>query len=479
MRDIKITILLFLTFGFIACNSNVKKENNKKEIVETKLNSQKYFSKIWQNFPLKSTPLIDTTNFDNIKEIKEFNTEEIKILKLNKVYPEIEKESSNFKVYPSYKLELSDQYYTLILNIYKGEHELESVLVNYSKDEKITSYKVISYDEIAEGWSRKHSEINNNVITIIDEFYGDNKKINTTKFHINRNGEINQIKTKFNSNLKPEKLILLNQIYTDTIEFLAYNDDGDYSLLSGKKNGIDISIVYNWERYNNEKYNFIYGDIIKIKWKMDSIFYAGNGETLDFKETGIDAERVIPDNKQVQFLWRAEKFDEKLNQSFNSIFINKPFSNSISNQEKAALGYVATFIGNECWWDGKANENRSNLKCEILTALDLGYQCSDKHLNFLRKWFSKDAVALKKLESCRTMPYTATVQTTFDEITIFTDKDNKIITVNYKVLGMNIRESKNWSWAQTDTFKYDLENITLINSQKSELTKENIEINEK
>lgn len=60
----------------------------------------------------------------------------------------------------------------------------------------------------------------------------------------------------------------------------------------GKKKGKSVSLVYNWEWYNNEKLNFNHNDFIKVTWKMDSIFIAGDGETLDFKERAIDAEIV-------------------------------------------------------------------------------------------------------------------------------------------------------------------------------------------
>lgn len=283
----------------------------------------------------------------------------------------------------------------------------------------------------------------------------------------------NETKTKISSNLKPYESILLNQVYTDTILFSVYDDNGDYFLLNGKKNRNDVSLIYNWEWTTNEKYNFKYGDRIKVKWKMQRFVNAGDEEVVDFREKAIDAEKIPSENKEVKFLWRGNKFNQEANQEVNSIVINEPFCNSISNQEKAALGYIATFIGNECWWDGKKpNKNRSNLKCKILTALDLGYQCSDKHLGFLQSWFSKDTVALKKLERCRTMPYTATIQTTFNEITLFTNKGNKTITVNYKAYNINVRESSRKTWTQTDIFKYDLENITLISSKKSELKEE-------
>ena len=300
MTNIKITILLFLTSGFIACNSNAKTENNKEISVETNHYTPKKINEIVQLIPLKNLPIIDTTNFDNIIKLKEFNAEEIKLLQLNKIYPEIEKKGTGFKIYPAYKLELSDQYFTLIVNIFKGEHELESVLINYEKDEKLTSFKIIAYDEIAEGWSRKFSKIENNIITIIDEFYGDNIQIDTTKFHINRFGEINPIETSFSSNLRINKSILLNHFYTDTIEFTAYNDNGDYFTLEGKKREIHVSLIYNWEEHNDNQYDFKHGDFIKIKWKMDSIYIAGDGETLDFSERAIDAERILLENIPVK-----------------------------------------------------------------------------------------------------------------------------------------------------------------------------------
>jgi len=45
----------------------------------------------------------------------------------------------------------------------------------------------------------------------------------------------------------------------------------------------------------------------------------------------------------------------------------------MTDQEKAAIGYVYTSIGNECWWDAEANDDRSNLDCKIITALGLVY----------------------------------------------------------------------------------------------------------
>ncbi|MFA7133043.1 MAG: hypothetical protein WC108_07065, partial [Bacteroidales bacterium] len=137
---------------------------------------------------------------------------------------------------------------------------------------------------------------------------------------------------------------------------------------------------------------------------------------------------------------------------------------TLTDQERAALGYVATFIGNECDWDGDTKEDRSNLKCKILSALKLGYQCSDTHLGFLRQWFKNDKKSLKELEDCSEIPSTATIQDYFDEINLKV-KDNEI-TISFKATGYDVREEESWNWEETDYFIFENDNIQLIKKDK-------------
>ncbi len=283
----------------MACDFNVNTEKRNKPV---KSNPQKNINALIEQISFKNLPIIDSTNFDNIVKVKEFTKEEIKLLQLNKIYPDIDKKNNKLKFQPSYKINLGD-FNSVVINVFKGEHELESILIiydsyyklsqYYNQEDKLTSNSLtISYDEIAEGWSRKFSKIENNTVTIVDEFYGDYKHTDTTKFHINRNGDINQIKTKFTSKLRPDKTILLNHIYTDSIQFKEYNYDGDFPNLKGEKDGKEVFLDINMDWYNNDKYNFNYGDFIKVKWKMDSIWIEGDGGTLDFSERLIDAEKI-------------------------------------------------------------------------------------------------------------------------------------------------------------------------------------------
>ncbi|MBK7741159.1 MAG: hypothetical protein IPI42_11575 [Saprospiraceae bacterium] len=201
----------------------------------------------------------------------------------------------------------------------------------------------------------------------------------------------------------------------------------------------------------------------KIFYLTTLIFLASFGEVKGstYKSAGANADTTKTfalADKTVKFLWRD---------SNASIVINKEFCKTISDLEKAALGYIATFIGSECWWDGDYTDKRDNLKCEILTALDLGYQCSDKHLGFLRRWFKNDMTALQELEDCPTTPNTATIQESFVEI-VLTTKGNEI-AVFFKADGVNMREEKGWSWSETDYFQLDHDNIKLIKQDKSEV----------
>jgi len=183
-------------------------------------------------------------------------------------------------------------------------------------------------------------------------------------------------------------------------------------------------------------------------------------------------------DKTVKFLWRSDKYDEAFKDTFNSIIIDEDYCKTITEPERAALGYVATFIGNECNWDGDYKEDRSNLKCKLLTALNLGYQCSDKHLGFLRQMFKNDPKVLEELKSdnCPTIPDGATIQYTFDEITL--NVKGILISVSFKANGVNMRAAESWSWNETDYFQFDKDNIKLLKKDKSKVEHKTFDIDE-
>jgi len=173
----------------------------------------------------------------------------------------------------------------------------------------------------------------------------------------------------------------------------------------------------------------------------------------------VKYDSIFAKDTTVMILWRGNRYDTTYKDSVNAVLINNAYCKTISDPVRAALGYVATFVGSDCWWDGPAKDDRSNLKCEMLSALDLGYQCSDRHLGFLRKWFKYDTLSLKNLKDCGTVPYTATYQDAFDEIRL-TLKGNTI-TVKFRASYIDTRDQGNWSYTETNIFEYDKNGIVL------------------
>lgn len=137
-----------------------------------------------------------------------------------------------------------------------------------------------------------------------DEIKKDNMSKNTTTHKISENKEP---KKYFKSAFKPNQKIELSKIYENTVEFIGYNDDGDYSLMNVKEG----SFIYKWEK--TKVNDFCRGDILSVKWKMDSIWIAGDGETLDFAEIGFEVKK-IEDGKVSKF---RKKYKEPLSYHHN------------------------------------------------------------------------------------------------------------------------------------------------------------------
>lgn len=281
-----------------------------------------------------------------------------------------------------------------------------------------------------------------------------------------------RVPTEFTSPLRPNEKLELGKVYTDTIKYVEFDDNGDNWLVVVEKNNDTIGLIY-----DKEQSDFFRGEEIEIKWKIDSIRYAGDPEFLNKTAYLVSAKRIKPfkltDNK-IKFLWREMQYLEDLEGDFNVIVLNEEYIKNISEPEKAALSYIATFVENECEWDGKADENRSNLKCKILWALDLGYQCSYEHLSFLRFWFRNNKDILNELKNCPTTPDGATVQDTFDEINV--EIQGNMITVFFKANGINIREGRSWSWTEKHYFEFKKNELLFLKKDISPMERGTVDV---
>ncbi|TDW51566.1 hypothetical protein EV144_101241 [Flavobacterium sp. 270] len=115
----------------------------------------------------------------------------------------------------------------------------------------------------------------------------------------------------YKSDIRPNEKLKLEQVYTDTAEFVEFNNEGDYAYVAIKKDNKTIALT------TNETIDSLYkrGDIIDVKWKIDSVFIAGEGEKLDFTEWLVSAKKVKDGpvslfrkkyKKPIKFYWGEE-----------------------------------------------------------------------------------------------------------------------------------------------------------------------------
>lgn len=156
------------------------------------------FSSVISEMKIKTVPLIDATNFDSFIEEGDYDNVNVQALKLKKIYPNFYKEGHNYKAIANYKLELSEDFYTVVVTVLKGEHEMESVLINYDLNGTIIDSKVISYDEIAEGMFKIESKIEQSKLTITSTVDMEEKNETIEAFRIKTDGKIESVPQKGN-----------------------------------------------------------------------------------------------------------------------------------------------------------------------------------------------------------------------------------------------------------------------------------------
>lgn len=202
------------------------KGSSKNELVEDKKPS---FEDVINSINLKETPLIESTNFESFIDESDYDDVNVKALKLEQIFPDFYNEPRNYWAVRNYRLQLSENFHSIVITIRRGDHEMESVLVNYDLEGQIIDHKIVSYDEIAEGMQQTTSKIENNQITITSKTYLEETIEETYFFKIDDIGKINKVElidSVLNQlNIKKEdcleKFIIEEEItYLETIIFI-------------------------------------------------------------------------------------------------------------------------------------------------------------------------------------------------------------------------------------------------------------------
>ncbi|MDY0780797.1 hypothetical protein [Tenacibaculum sp. IB213877] len=151
-------------------------------ITSCKTNKYSFLS----NYPVKTVPVIDSTNFSNHVEGKLLSKKEQELLKLPVIF-EGQLEGENTKVGISYLPKISENYQSVVYYLYPNQSELLVMLVNYDEKFNIINSQMLAYDEIAESMLKTTSTIYKDSI-VLTEYISENPS--TIKFNILENGQI-------------------------------------------------------------------------------------------------------------------------------------------------------------------------------------------------------------------------------------------------------------------------------------------------
>lgn len=182
---------------FISCKENKVQEEeviNKTEIqpessieeVKTSPNFIDAFFKL----PLKKLPIVEKTSFDSFIEAEDYKNISAEAFSIPTIYKNWNRKEFNFRVISGYRIALSKDFYTAVLTVKIGDHEMETKFVNYDLNGNIIDYKLIAYDEIAEGFFKTESKIENDKITIKNIEWTDEGHESTDVFKVNSDGKI-------------------------------------------------------------------------------------------------------------------------------------------------------------------------------------------------------------------------------------------------------------------------------------------------
>lgn len=137
-------------------------------------------------YPAKTVPLVDSTNFSNHVETKLLTKTQQELLKLPSIFEE-QLDDEKAKIGVSYLPKLSENYKSVVYYFYPNNTELISMLVNYDENYNIINSQVLAYDEIVEGVLKTTSTLNKNSIELVEHISDDSS---TIIFNILEDGNI-------------------------------------------------------------------------------------------------------------------------------------------------------------------------------------------------------------------------------------------------------------------------------------------------
>jgi len=425
MKDLYILILLTL----ISCSQKAKEKKapfvNIQDAVEhtadlPKKDKNFSFKKNINELKTKTVPLIDSTNFDTfIEEIKVYNKEEIGILQLKKIYPNYYKEGYNYRAIPNYKMELSKNFHSIVITIFKGDNEMESVLINYDLEGNMIDSKVISYDEIAEGQSSIQSKIEYNQLTVNNIFWVDEKQQTTEMFKIDVRGKIIPFTLTNTNDINSTTGLKQETEFRDTIAI-------DY-----RKHETLLTVLKLLPETTMESWEWSKKDRVKTV-----AFIEKNNYLIDSTEMYHNIKYMKPNTMAIQAVdgvWTLSIYEFNDNHSF--IVTNDIVGDGNDIQTFNFINNVVTPLKTTNWFDGFESNlllNTTENCIKLLEENQLGFNYNFRDTNNIE--ISAGILIKSETEHClkgNTIKYRLNKQSkTFDIVDVYWKNDTDLDVLN-------------------------------------------------
>jgi hypothetical protein len=190
MKTLKHTTI-FLSMIFIAACNNENKKQNEPTVTEEKKDTIISANNPMDTIPVQEVPYKDTVNVGEIEKFPKYSNEIIEQLSLKKVaakYSNTWYEECRFKIV--YKLNLSPNFYSLVVEFMPNNNESYHYLVNYDVKMNFIDICLLSGDDVVEGFSYSWSLITQSEILRYDANGMEEQDDQKTKFKIYNDGRI-------------------------------------------------------------------------------------------------------------------------------------------------------------------------------------------------------------------------------------------------------------------------------------------------
>ena len=181
-------IILIIIFQILVSCKNKEEKNLENSLVnkvqKVELRDSEFLEFI-KALEVKKNPFQENLNFEDFDKYKNFTENEVKVLSLNRINENL--------ISPKirYRINLSNNFYSIVISYLKNEQELNTEIINYTKEGKLIDHFLIGYDEIAESLLYTNSDIYKDKLVINNSQYfeeGDEAIVNTNEVKINTDG---------------------------------------------------------------------------------------------------------------------------------------------------------------------------------------------------------------------------------------------------------------------------------------------------